>query len=209
MVCLYVDDLLFTRNDQTMFEKFKKSMMAEFDMFDLGRMHYFLGIKVVQSNTGIFISQKRNVQDILRRFQMADCNPVYTPAETNLKLVKDDNRRNVDNTLHKQIVRSLMYLIVTRPNIRYAISLVCRFMERPKEMNLQATKRILIYLKSTTNYGILHKRGEKSNLIGFTDSDYARDQDTRKSTYGYVFKMGLGAISWSSRKKTNCHSVKN
>jgi len=61
LVCLYVDDLLFTGNDQTMFDKFKRSMMAEFDMSDLGRMHYFLGIDVIQSDTGIFISQKKYV----------------------------------------------------------------------------------------------------------------------------------------------------
>ncbi|KAA3452480.1 retrovirus-related Pol polyprotein from transposon TNT 1-94 [Gossypium australe] len=76
------------KNDQTMFEKFKKSMMVEFDMPGLGRMHYFLGIEVVQLDAGIFISQRRYVQDILMRFQMVDCNPVYTPAETSLKFVK-------------------------------------------------------------------------------------------------------------------------
>ena len=58
MVCLYVDDLLFTGNDIVMFEKFKKSVMAEFDMSDLGRLTYFLGIEVAQSDAGIFISQR-------------------------------------------------------------------------------------------------------------------------------------------------------
>ena len=58
IVCLYVDDLIFTRNDDAMFDKFKKSMMVEFDMSDLGMMHYFLGIEVMQFATGIFVSQK-------------------------------------------------------------------------------------------------------------------------------------------------------
>ena len=68
IVCLYVDDLIYTGKNTAMFDSFKKSMMAEFGMSDLGMMHYFLGIEVVQSSTGIFISQKKNVREILDRF---------------------------------------------------------------------------------------------------------------------------------------------
>lgn len=58
IVCRYVDDLIFAGNDESMFSKFKQSMMAEFDMTDLGRMRYFLGIKVHQRGDGIFLSQR-------------------------------------------------------------------------------------------------------------------------------------------------------
>jgi len=68
IVCLYVDDLIFTGNDVVIFMEFKKSMMIEFEMSDLGMMHYFLGIEVMQSANRIFISQKKYVQDILDRF---------------------------------------------------------------------------------------------------------------------------------------------
>ena len=68
IVCLYVDDLIFTGNDRVMFDVFKKSMMVEFDMFDLGLMHYFLGMEVEQGIGGTFISQKKYLQDILNRF---------------------------------------------------------------------------------------------------------------------------------------------
>lgn len=59
IVCLYVDDFIFTGNDSAMFDKFKKSIMIEFDMSNLGMMHYFLGIKMVQSVIGIFICQRK------------------------------------------------------------------------------------------------------------------------------------------------------
>lgn len=68
IVCLYIDDLIFTGNDNVMFKEFKKSMMVEFEMSDLGMMHYFVGIELVQSANEIFISQKKYVQDILDRF---------------------------------------------------------------------------------------------------------------------------------------------
>jgi hypothetical protein len=131
IVCLYVDDLIFTGNDVVMFKEFKKSMMIEFEMSDLGMMHYFLGIEVVESANGIFVSQKKYVQDILDRFQMRDCNPVNTLTEFGLRLNKDHERKKVDNTLYKQIVSNLMYLIGTRPDIMYSVSLISRYMENP------------------------------------------------------------------------------
>ena len=108
IVCLYVDDLIYTGSNTAMFESFKKSMVAEFEMSDLGMMHYFLSIEVLQSSTGIRISQKKYVGEILYRFQMKDCNLVNTSSEFGLKLNKDDGGKMVNSTLYKQIVRSLM-----------------------------------------------------------------------------------------------------
>ncbi|KAJ9560092.1 hypothetical protein OSB04_005252 [Centaurea solstitialis] len=201
IVCLYVDDLIYTGNDETMFESFKSSMMAEFEMSDLGMMHYFLGIEVVQSSAGIFVSQKKYLGEILDRFQMRDCNAVNTPSEFGVKLNKDIEGRKVDDTLYKQIVGSLMYLTATRPDIMYSVSVISRYMECPTELHLSAAKRILRYLQGTKEFGLFYKKGEKSELFGFTDSDYAGDVDDRKSTSGYAFMMGTGAVSWSSKKQ--------
>ncbi|CAM8981023.1 unnamed protein product [Rhodiola kirilowii] len=74
-------------------------------------------------------------------------------------------------------------------------------MEFPAEQHMLAAKKILRYLKGTIDYGIFYKRGKVSKLIGFTDSDYAGDVNDRKSTSGFVFMMGSGAVSWSSKKQ--------
>ncbi|MCI19204.1 copia-type polyprotein, partial [Trifolium medium] len=87
------------------------------------------------------------------------------------------------------------------PDLAFSVCLIARYMERPTEMHLAAAKRILRYLKSTMNLGILYKRGESEVLQGWTDSDYAGDLDDRKSTSGYIFKFGSSAISWSSKKQ--------
>ncbi|GKV03282.1 hypothetical protein SLEP1_g15614 [Rubroshorea leprosula] len=201
IVCLYVDDLIYTGNDKAMFDKFKKSMMVEFDMSDLGLMHYYLGIEVDQSTVGIFVSQKKYVQDILDRFRMKDCNLVSTPIDAGMKLVRNLEAKKVNSTLYKQMVGSLMYLTATRPDIMHVVSLISRYMESPKEMHLLVAKRILRYLKGTAKYGLFYKNGEKSDMFGFADSDFARDLDDRKSTSGYVFMMGTKTVSWSSRKQ--------
>ena len=74
IVCLYVDDLIYTESDPVFHEKFKLTMTTEFDMSDLGLMHYFLGIEVKQSSSEIFISQKKYVQETLQRIGMQNCN---------------------------------------------------------------------------------------------------------------------------------------
>eukprot|EP00253_Pinus_taeda_P011669 PITA_11669 len=81
------------------------------------------------------------------------------------------------------------------------ILIVVLFMERPKEAHWQAGKRIMRYVKGTKMLGILYTISECSDLVGYTDSDWARSGDDRKSTSDYVFHMGSGAISWASKKQ--------
>jgi hypothetical protein len=104
--CLYVDDLLFTGNNPTMFEAFKKSMVHEFEMTDIGLMAHFLGLEVVQKEEGIFVSQSSYAKDILERFKMESCNPVSTPVENGVELRKS-KVGNVDPTYFKSLVGSL------------------------------------------------------------------------------------------------------
>ena len=82
---------------------------------------------------GVFVSQKKYVEDVLDRFQMKNRNTVSTSMEKGLKLVKEPEGRKVDNTLYKQIVGSLMYLTTTRLDVTHVVSLISRFMESPKK----------------------------------------------------------------------------
>ena len=90
IVCLYVDDLIFIGNNLSMFEDFNKAMAKEFDMTDIGLTSYYLGIKVKQKEDEIFISQESYIKEILKKFNMDDCNPLSTPMEWEIKLFKDD-----------------------------------------------------------------------------------------------------------------------
>lgn len=103
-MCLYVDDLSYTSSDRIMLNDFKKSMMSEFEMLDLGLMHYILDIELVQLATGVFTSEKKNVLEILDKFKMENCNLVSTLIELGLKLTKKGVGKKVDATLNKQIV---------------------------------------------------------------------------------------------------------
>ena len=118
-----------------------------------------------------------------------------------LKLSREDNNKDFDPSLCKSIVGSLMYLTATRPDIMHAVSLISRFIKKPKDADWQAAKRILRYVKGTKRFGILYTASECSDLIGYTDSDWVGSVDDRKSTSSYVFHMGSGAISRASKKQ--------
>lgn len=74
-------------------------------------------------------------------------------------------------------------------------------MQNPKKPHLEAVRRILRYVKSTLGYGVMYKKGRECKLVGYCDADYAGDYDTRRSTTGYVFMLGSGAISWCSKRQ--------
>ena len=133
IVVLYVDDLIFIGSDDFRITDFKAVIKSEFEMTDLGFLRYFLRIEVKQTENGIFISQTRYVAEILERFNMQNNKPSPNPIVMGLKLSKEDCSSNVNSTLYKSMVGSLIYLIATRPDIMYVVSLVSRFMETPKE----------------------------------------------------------------------------
>ena len=124
-----------------------------------------------------------------------------TPIPTCTKLSKNDYSSPVNSTLYKRIVGSLMYLIATRMDIMYGVSLISRFMESPKDSHWKVGKRILRYIVGTTDHGNWYSTFEDNYLVGYTDSAFAGNVDDRKNTFGYAFHMGTCLISWAYNKQ--------
>jgi hypothetical protein len=104
-------------------------------------------------------------------------------------------------TRYQSAVGSLMYAIIsTRPDIAYVISVVSRYGSNPTDAYWRAVKRIFRYLKGTATMRLAF-RGEISPLAGYSDADWAGDYDSRRSISGYVFNVGSGVISWSSKRQ--------
>lgn len=120
-----------------------------------------------------------NANTILERFNLQNCSVVKNPIVPRCKLTKDARGLKIDSTAYKQMVGSIMYLTVTRPDLMYALSLVARFMKTPTNVHLQVMKRVLRYLRGTTELGLFYKRKEKGDehLVAFCDSDYDEDLD--------------------------------
>jgi hypothetical protein len=201
VVGVYVDDLVITGADQEDIDAFKKEMKSMFQMSDLGLLHYYLGLEVNQSVSGISIGQKAYAAKILEDAGLAGCNPYCIPMEPRLKLSKSSSAPSVDPTAYRSIVGSLRYLVNTRPDLAFSVGYISRFMENPTTEHLGAVRKVLRYIAGTLDYGCLYTREKGGQLDGFSDSDHAGDVDTRKSTSGTLFFLGRNAITWQSQKQ--------
>ena len=198
----YADDLLMTGNNESYIASINKELGKSFEMTDLGYVHYYLGIEVTQHPKSIFLSQKKYIGDLLNRFGMTECNPLSTLMEQNLKLTSIEGKEFEDATKYRKLVGSLIYLTTTKPDISFTVGILSRFMQKPCEGHWSAAKRVLRYLKGTQDLGIKYTQVDDFSLIGYSDSDFDGDKETGVSTSGYAMSLGLGAVSWRSRKQS-------
>ena len=168
----------------------------------MGQLHYCLGVNIVYGQSCVWLHQKQYITLMLRKFGLADANTVSTPADCNVKLVKDDCVSNsTDQAEYQSMVGSLLYIAMgTRPDIAQAVGAVSKFCSNPTEAHKTAVKRIFRYLKKTINLALKYCKDGKP-ITGFSDADWAGDLDDRHSTTGNVFLLAGGAISWLSKKQ--------
>src|ERR1043165_2062136 len=156
-----------------MCEEFSLMMQGEFEMSMMGKMNYFLGLQIKQLKDGIFINQSKYCNELLKKFDMEDCKGMNTPMGSGTYVDQDESGTPIDITKYRGMIGSLLYLTASRPDIMFSVCLCARFQANPKESHLMAVKRIMKYLKGTTNVGLWYPKGSICNLIGYSDADYA------------------------------------
>ena len=108
---------------------------------------------------------------------MAACKPVSTPMSSNEKLKQEDAAEKADAKPYRSPIGSLIYLTNTRPDIVHSVNLISRFKNQPSKLHYAVAKRILHYLQGTKKLGILCKKENGNNLVGFTDKDWVGSLD--------------------------------
>ena len=121
IIVFYVDDLILT-GDEKLIHSCKEDLAKEFEMKDMGLLHYFLGLEIWQREGELFVSQGNYSREILGKFHMEDCKPMDTPLPRNWRKENATSAEVVDATIYRQLVGSLMYLVNTRPDICYAVN---------------------------------------------------------------------------------------
>ena len=169
ILLVYVDDIIVTGDDEREIEVLKQCLVKEFEIKQLGKLKYFLGIEVAHSKKGIFISQQKYVTDLLKETGKLACKPAPTPIDKNHKLGDTPRNPTVDKETYHKLVRKLIDLSHTRPDIAYAVNVVSQLMHQPKEVHLQAVYRILQYLKANPRKGILFRRNTVVMLEAYID----------------------------------------
>ncbi|KAI5315074.1 hypothetical protein L3X38_044250 [Prunus dulcis] len=200
VLLLYVDDIIITGSASGAITQVISALTTEFDIKDLGLLHYFLGIQITKTATGLFLSQTKYVADLLVKSEMFDAKPCDTPCLPYNRLLKEDGDPYSNPKLYRSIVGALQYLTFTRPDIAFSVHQVCQFMQNPMVSHFTAVKRILRYLKGTMQFGISYTIGD-FQLKAFSDADWAGDPNDRRSTTGLVVFLGNNPISWSSKKQ--------
>jgi hypothetical protein len=202
-IAVYVDDITLYRHPGPMMKHVKKPLKSEFDVTDLGDLHWLLGIQIKFGKKGIELSQSAYIDTILLRFGMTDCNPTVLPIDRNTtlkRLMPDEVVKDIQ--VYQSMIGSIMYLVTgTRPDLTFAISCLSQFSFAPNKSHVAAVKRCLRYIKGTRNLALVFPSHDDFYVAGFSNSDYGNCVDTRRSVSGYIFRLGLSTISWRSQKQ--------
>lgn len=130
---------------------------------------------------------------------MQNCRPMVTQMITNWKKIDTSKDKDIDSTLYKKLIGSLMYLVSTRPDVCYDVNTLSEFMVEPKRAHSATTKHVLRYIQGIVEHELLYTQGDDIRLSGFIGADWAASSIDQKSTTGYYFNIGLGMTSRCSR----------
>jgi len=207
---LYVDDILLATNDLGLLSKTKKFLSNNFEMKDIGEAYYVIGIEIFRNRSqGLLgLSQKAYINKVLERFGMDKWSTSPVPIQKGdkfslMQCPKNElEQKQMENIPYASIFRSLMYAqTCTRLDISFVVGMLGRYQSNPGLDHWKAAKKVLRYLQGTKNHMLTYKRSDHLEVIGYTDSDFANCIDTRKYTFGYVYLLAGGAISWKSVKQ--------
>jgi hypothetical protein len=201
IVLVYVYDIIFGCNKDSLVQWFASTMESEFEMSMIGELSFFLGLQITQRSEGMFISQEKYLREMLKRFQMEDFKPVGTPMVTGCKLSKDGDSPDVDQSSYRSMIGSLLYITTSHPDIMHDVGMVGRYQSAPKHSHFLVVKRIFRYLKETMNYGLWYPKNQNFQLSVYSDVDWANCMDERKSTSGGAFFLGYSLVTWLSKRQ--------
>ncbi|GJS22523.1 putative ribonuclease H-like domain-containing protein [Tanacetum coccineum] len=168
LVQVYVDDIIFGLTKKELCNAFEKLMHEKFQMSSMGELTFFLGLQVKQKKDGIFISQDKYVEEILKKFGFTEVKTASTPIETQKPLLKDEDGEEVDVHMYRSMIGSLMYLTSSRPDIMFAVCAYARYQVNPKVSHLYAVKRIFRYLKGQPKLGLWYPKDSPFDLVAYT-----------------------------------------
>ncbi|CDO78191.1 hypothetical protein BN946_scf184635.g1 [Trametes cinnabarina] len=214
MVGVHVDDMISAADGPELIAELEAGLKRFFEITDLGTPRLLLGLELTRDGSSITIRQTHFIRSTLERFGMADCAPVNTPMDPNVRLLKepdDADLSDMKDIPYQAAIGTLMYAALgTRPDISYAVQALSQFSSRPGPAHWTAVKRVFRYLKGTLDYGITYRRkGEQQprayydhfRLEGYSDADWGANPVDRMSISGYAFLIGSGVIAWSSKKQ--------
>ena len=208
IIAVYMDDTVLASNNDEMLESEKAKLNSKFEKEDRGPIHYCLGMLIQRDKEAkvLTISQKAYLENVLKHSGMFDCKPMSTPMEANKKFDKLPNDQEPEDVQRFQAAIGLLTYasIATRPDISSAVGALSQKIARPGPEHWSGVKRVFHYIKGTVNYSLKYVASDQKDIMlnGFSDADWAGDTSTRKSTSGYLFRLGKSTISWKLKRQS-------
>ena len=210
IIAVYVDGLNIIGTPEELLKAID-CLKREFEMKDLGRTKFCLGLQIEHFTNGILLHQSTYIEKILKRFYMDKAHPLTTPMVVrSLDTEKDPFRPKGEKEKllgpevpYLSAIGALMYLAnSTRPDIAFAVNLLARFSSCPTRRHWNGIKHIFRYLQGTSDMGLFYSNQSISQLVGYADAGFLSDPHNGKSQTGYLFTCGGTAVSWRSTKQT-------
>ncbi|CAI5475555.1 unnamed protein product [Closterium sp. Yama58-4] len=208
-ILVYVDDLVFATADTAGLAYVKSELQRRHTCTDLGELTSYLGLRITRDRARrtITLTQSHMVQQVLQRFGFKYSSPQSTPLPTGHSLSALPSDESVEPSgPYPELVGCLMYLMTcTRPDLAYPLSILARYVApgRHRKEHMDAAKRVLRYLCSTSGMGLVLGGRDRVVLTGHSDASWADDQATQRSSQGYTFSLGSGSVSWRSTRSSS------
>jgi hypothetical protein len=206
LLAVVVDDLLLATSDLSFVEAFNVEMRKQFDFKSMGFPTYMIGMHLQRKDGELRISQRQYIRDVANRFApvVGELKPTLLPAPPTLQLVKTGiagvpPSPPVDPKVYRALVGSLMYAVVTRPDVAAPVSMCARFLAAPTAAHLAQATRILRYLLATLDLALTYHCSANPALVTYVDASWAADPDLRRSRYGYAIYYGRALVCWRSK----------
>ena len=191
---IYVDDIVITRNNDSLIQQLIGVLRLEFAIKDLGRFHYFLGMEVQYLNTCIDLSQRKYAKDLIIKAGLEASSHFNTPMAMKVQQTIKDHTE-CDAKTYQSLAGALLYPTHTRPDIVHAKHKICQKVQNLMIGYFKAIKRIIRYIKETLNFGLHFTQQSSLNLYGFCDAYWGMCPIRRRSTSSYSVYLGSNCVS--------------
>jgi hypothetical protein len=200
---VHVDDYIFSTNSVKFYRAFVKAFNAKFEVNELGQLSHFLQIRIELEANAILLSQERLINELALQYGVAEANPKYTPMEINLNMAPSDS---IDLAVpYRNLLGSLLWISrSTRPDITFSVTYMSHFCASYSSEHFTVLKRILKYLFTTKTKKLMLQRPTKTPspiISSYCDSDWAHDQNDRKSFSGSIVLVDNNPVIWISKKQ--------
>jgi len=192
---MYLDDIILAGNDKEEIDRVKEALNKIFKIKNLGDLRYFLGFEVLRSKKEITMNQRKYALELLTDAGRLACKHAVTLMNNLVKLSSTGSVSFTDVHAYKRLMRRLMYLTNTRPDITFFVQQLSQFFDKPTIAHYNVTIRILKYIKGDPNLGLFFSSNSSAYLKACCDSDWGTCSNSRQSVTGFSVYLGNSLIS--------------